>query len=75
MGCNSLLLNYDGSNPDMAHPKISKHYYYNIAADWLAGCLLAFKGQVIYKDHPGSHYYHAFGTATIGIGVLFTAGF
>ena len=75
MACNSLFLNYDGSNPDMAHLKISKHHYTHIAAGWFACGILAFKGAVIYKDHPGSHYYHAFGTATICIGVLFTTGF
>ena len=75
MVCNSLLLNYDGSNPNMAHLKISKHHYIHIATDWLAGGLLAIKGAVIYKNLVGSYYYHAFGTAAIGIGVLFVAGF
>ena len=74
MGCNSLLLNYDGSDPDMAYTKISKHHYIHIAADWLAGCLLAVKGTVIYKNYSRSYYYHAFGIAAIGIGFLFVAG-
>ena len=75
MGCNSLLLNYDGSNPNMAYFKIGKYHHSNIAADRVTGGLLVVKRAIIYKDHNRSHYYYAFGIATIGIGLLFTTGF
>ena len=59
----------------MAHPKISKHHHTGIADYRIAIGLLVIKRSVDHKDHIGGNYYHAIGTAAIGIGLLFATGF
>ena len=58
----------------MAYLKISKHHYFDLAADRVAFGLLVVEGAVNCKDHIGGYYYYAFGIAAIGSGVLFVVG-
>jgi hypothetical protein len=55
----------------MAYLKTGSYHYGDIADHWFAIGLLAVKGQIDSKDHPGGNYHNAAGIAAVCSGILF----